>query len=286
MIYTISNDRLTADINSRGAELVSLRSKAQEYIWQGGKWEEHAPVLFPACGRIVGNTYTYGGKSYNMGKHGFAFKNEFMLHEQSENRLVLVLEENEETYASFPFEFRLVAEFVLNGATLEVNFTVFNNDGKVMPFMFGWHPGFNLFGECPIESHVLDFGETNCLTQHLTTDIKFISGAVAAYPIEGGKYTLCEEEIYSQDTLIFSDTLGKVTMSAPESERSITVTWSDNLPYLAIWKWPLADQRYLCIEPWSGLPGDGVTPEVWENRLHIFLESGDSETFAYTVKCK
>ena len=273
MIYTISNDKLTADINSVGAELVSLRSKTEEYIWQGGAWKEHAPVLFPACGRLVGNTYTLAGKSYAMGKHGFAYKNDFMVHEHSENRLVLILEENEESYASFPFEFRLVAEFVLNGASLEVNFTVYNNDEKVMPFMFGWHPGFCLWGDTPIEDFVLDFGETNSVTHHLCTDNKFISGAVEAYPLKDGKYNICEEEIYSQDTLVLSDTLGKVTLSAPDSERELSISWSDNLPYIAIWKWPLADQRYICLEPWSGLPGDGVSAEVWENRINISLAS-------------
>ncbi|MBR7116160.1 MAG: aldose 1-epimerase family protein [Clostridia bacterium] len=286
MIYTIKNDRLTAQIDSLGAQLISLASRELEYIWQGDIWKEHAPVLFPACGRIVNNTYTYRGKEYTMGKHGFAFKSEFELLEHSENRLVLVLEDNADTYESYPFEFKLIAEFLLEGSVLKANFTVYNDDEKAMPFMFGWHPGFTLWGEEPIESFTLDFGETDGLTQHLCTETKYISGAVAAYPLKDGIYTLSEEEIYSQDTLIFSDTEGKVTMRSPESERSIEVTWSDNLPYLAIWKWPKTEARYLCIEPWSGLPGDGVTPEDLEKRLNITLASGDSETFEYTVKCK
>ena len=31
-------------------------------------WKHHAPVLFPTCGRIVNDTYTYGGKTYHMGE--------------------------------------------------------------------------------------------------------------------------------------------------------------------------------------------------------------------------
>lgn len=287
MVYTIKSDKLTAKIESRGAELISLASKEQEYIWQGGAWKDHAPLLFPACGRIVGNTYTYAGKSYTMGIHGFARASEFALHEISDNRLVLVLKDYPESYASFPFEFRLVAEFVLVGEMLTVNFTVYNNDEKAMPFMLGWHPGFVLWGEGAFETFELDFGETNCVIHHPTTDTKFISGAIASYPLKDGKYKLCPEEIYALDALIFSDTLGKVKLSSPTTtERSVEVTWSENLPYVAFWKWPSEDTRYLCIEPWSGLPGDGVTPEVWENRLNITLESGDSETFTYTVKCK
>ena len=286
MIYTIKNEKLTASVNSIGAELISLKSSEQEYIWQGGIWREHAPVLFPACGRINKDTYTYGGKEYKMGIHGFTRRSEFSLVEAADDRLVLELSENPETLASYPFSFKLTAEFTLRDDTLGVSFTVSNTNAEPMPFMFGWHPGFNLWGDAPIESFVLDFGDTNGVTHHLVNDMKFISGAIEAYPLEGGKYTLNEAEIYSQDTLIFSDTTGHVRMSTPKSEREIEVSWSDNLPYLAIWKWATPDARYLCIEPWSGLPGDGVTPEIWEQRLNVTLESGKSETFVYAVKCK
>ncbi|MBR2930803.1 MAG: hypothetical protein IKC32_06195 [Clostridia bacterium] len=286
MIYTISNGTLTAKIDSMGAELISLASAAEEYIWQGEIWNSHAPVLFPACGRIVGNTYTYQGKSYNMGKHGFAHTSDFAAETVEDDRLVLAIETTPESYASFPFEFKLEAEFALEGDTLRVSFTVYNKDGAAMPFMFGWHPAFNLLGDEPVETYKLHFGETNCLTHHLLTDTKFVSGAIEAYPIEGGEYTISEEEIYSQDTLIFSDTLGKVKLYNPACERSLEISWSDNLPYLALWKWPLSSARYICIEPWSGLPGDGVSAEVWENRLNVTLPAGEQESFVYTVKCK
>lgn len=286
MIYTIKNEKLTARFESRGAELISLASENGEYVWQGGAWKDHAPILFPACGRIVNNTYTYAGNTYNMGIHGFARQSEFALKEISESKLVLVLEDYPESYASFPFKFTLTAEYELKGETLYVNYTVYNKDEKEMLYMLGWHPGFNLFGEGAFETFELDFGDTNCLTHHPTTDTKFISGAITAYPLKDGKYNLCPEEIYSLDAIIFSDTLGKVKLSSPTTERSVEVTWSDNLPYVAFWKWPSEDTRYLCIEPWSGLPGDGVTPEVWENRLNSKLASGKSETYTYTVTCK
>ena len=55
MIYTLKNDKLTAEISSLGAELISVKDGAgYEYIWQGEDWNGHAPVLFPLCGRING----------------------------------------------------------------------------------------------------------------------------------------------------------------------------------------------------------------------------------------
>ena len=51
MKYTIHNAVLTAEIDSHGAELCSLRSNltGTEYIWQADPeiWARHAPLLFP-----------------------------------------------------------------------------------------------------------------------------------------------------------------------------------------------------------------------------------------------
>ena len=69
MIHTIKSGKLTAQINDFGAELVSaVGADGYEYIWDGKEyWCHHAPVLFPTCGRIVNDTYTYAGKTYHMG---------------------------------------------------------------------------------------------------------------------------------------------------------------------------------------------------------------------------
>ena len=70
MIHTITSGKLTAKINSFGAELTSVvGADGFDYIWQcpgEGFWADHSPVLFPHCGRILNSTYTYGGVSYDM----------------------------------------------------------------------------------------------------------------------------------------------------------------------------------------------------------------------------
>lgn len=286
MTYTIKSDKLTVGVKSLGAELTSIKSPDFEYVWQGGIWKDQAPILFPACGRLCGNTYTLGGKEYKMGIHGFARSLDFKLTELSESRLVLSASETPETLESYPYRFTLTAEYEISDDTLTVNYTVKNDNDVPMSFMFGWHPGFNLWGDTPIEGFTLDFGDVYCLTHHVTNEMKFLSGAMEAFPLKDGKYNLCEEEIYQQDALIFTETLGKVTLTEPSRERAVTVTWSDNLPYVAFWKWARSDIRYLCVEPWSGVPGDGVTPEVWEDRKNLTIDGGASESFIYTVKCE
>lgn len=286
MTYTIKSEKLTVGVKSLGAELASIKSNDFEYVWQPGIWEDQAPILFPTCGRLCGNTYTLGGKEYKMDIHGFASDLDFKLTELTESRLVLSASETPETLESYPFRFTLTAEYEIAGDTLTAKYTVKNDNDGPMSFMFGWHPGFNLWGDTPIEDFTLDFGDVYCLTHHVTNEMKFLSGAMEAFPLKDGKYNLCEEEIYQQDALIFTETLGKVTLTEPTRERAVTVTWSDNLPYVAFWKWARSDVRYLCVEPWSGVPGDGVTPEVWEERKNLTIGGGASESFVFTVKCE
>lgn len=286
MIYTISDGKIRASINTLGAELCSLTYSGEEYMWRGDIWPSHAPVLFPICGRLVDGKYEHSGKEYAMRIHGFAKSSEFIPEELGDARLVLSLASNFATLEVYPFDFKVYAIYEIKDDALHFDFKVENKGDVTMPFMFGWHPAFALWGEGDIGSFSLDFGDTTCLTHHLLTETKFVSGAMEAYPIEGGIYPLNEEELYSQDTLIFSDTEGVCRLYREGDEREVELAWSDNLPYLAIWKWPKSEARYLCLEPWSGIPGDGVTPEVLKKKVVVQLDSGCSETFSYTVKCK
>ena len=51
MQYTIQNEVFTVVIDSKGAELSSMKSRASgtEYVWQADPeiWARHAPILFP-----------------------------------------------------------------------------------------------------------------------------------------------------------------------------------------------------------------------------------------------
>lgn len=286
MIYTIRSNDMAASVDTLGAQLISLKKDGFEYMWQGTPWPKHAPVLFPICGRLKDGKYALRGEEYNMAIHGFAATSEFKVVSHSEDKLVLSLSESAQTLASYPFRFTLVAEYSLATDVLEAKYTVKNNDSAIMPYMFGWHPAFALWGEEPISDFTLDFGDTPAMTHHLLTEAKFVSGAIESYPVEGGKMPIDEAELYSQDTIIFSDTEGEVTLTSRASKHAVALTYSDNLPYLAIWKWPLTEARYICLEPWSGIPGDGVTDEDMDKKVTDKLAPGESATYAYCVNCK
>ena len=105
MNYTISNDKLRVQISDLGAELQSVVNLADgcEYIWQGDAkyWGDRAPTLFPICGRFFGGKYTYRGKTYEMGSHGFAAKQVFVVSAKKEDSITFALTDNDATRAQY-----------------------------------------------------------------------------------------------------------------------------------------------------------------------------------------
>ena len=284
MIYTLKNDKLTVEVNSLGAELSSVKSsEGHEYIWQGEEWKKHAPVLFPICGGLLNSSFTYGTRAYPMEKHGFARVSEFEAIEITDESLTLVLRSDEKTLEIYPFEFVLYAKYTIDGNTLKACYTVENAGKQIMPYMFGWHPAFTLDGTDEICSFYVDFGGKNQLMRHTLQHGPFVNPFYTPYPLKDGRYYLNEEEIYANDTMIFRDVPTTVKLAGGNQAHEITLSYSENLPFLCIWKAPTSSARYICLEPWSHVPADGETEENFLSRQMARLSPADKENYDYTV---
>ena len=105
MLYTIENEKIKLTVTDLGAEIISLILKKTntEYIWQGNAeyWAGHAYNLFPICGRLLENKYTYRGKTYEMNQHGFSRRVVHTLKEMTENSLTFSLTDSEITYTAY-----------------------------------------------------------------------------------------------------------------------------------------------------------------------------------------
>ena len=290
MNYKIQNDNLTVTVSSLGAELVSVVGKdGYEYIWQnasGEFWGGHAPLLFPHCGRILNSEYTYGGERYEMGIHGFARKMEFELVNQEADSLVFSLKPSEETKKIYPFDFELIAEYKIAENALFANFTVQNKDKKLLPYMFGWHPGFNLDDKngAKTEDFYIDFGDVEECSCYPLQNGGFVAPDSYAYSLPNGKYQLSEEENAREGTMIFVGTGNCAKLYSQKSEHGVELSYSKNIPYFCIWKWESADAKYICLEPWSDVPGDGVTPENFDTKKMSRLQAGEKASYEYSIK--
>ena len=280
----IKNEYYAITVSTKGAELISvLGSDGKEYMWQKsaeGFWEDHAPILFPVCGRLLGQRYTYRGKEYEMDVHGFAKDFEFAVVSKEGSHITMSLSSNEAIRKIYPFDFSIIANYELRGKEIIFSFTVTNRSDEAMPYMFGWHPGFALpTGEgVDIESYKLDIGKEELEWIPLQNG-PFASPESKRYSLEGGIYRLNEEEIYKNDTMIFKGQPSRLTMTADGSDYYLGLEWSDNLPYLCIWKDEFNAAKFVCLEPWSGVPADGVTPENFDERKMLRLPPKESESF-------
>lgn len=297
MLITLHNQELSCSIDTLGAQMMSIQGRdGCEYLWQGDPkyWSDRAPTLFPFIGRLTDDSYCFHGKVYKMGIHGFAAMMEFDRKEQSEDRLVLVLNSNLVTLVMYPFDFTLEITYQLRGACLEITYCVRNKDRVTMPFAIGGHPGFRVpldHGE-RFEDYVLEFSQI-CRPDRLGfTPAVYLSGHDEAFALKEGKILPLKHELFDDDAVILKNMDREVTLCSTVSGRSVTVRYP-NMPYLGIWHWPKTDAPYVCIEPWTSLPSRQdvveelscksdlihILPgEIYRNTWSITISKGDRRT--------
>src|SRR5690348_4374973 len=159
----ISTPQLSAEIHPLGAQLYSLRDQAgRDLQWNGDPaiWKGRAPILFPIVGALVGNAYRLDGRVYALSRHGFARDRLFSLISAGPANAQLRLDWDAETFAVYPFRFRLDMHFQLSGVSLRISASLRNlEDRETLPASFGFHPAFRWplpYGETR-SGHFLEF---------------------------------------------------------------------------------------------------------------------------------
>ena len=98
-MISISNESLAISIAEAGAELQSIyhNQTGLEYLWSGDArfWGKKSPVLFPVVGGLKNSIYSYNGKEYSLGRHGFARDKSFRVVENASSSVTLLLTEDE-----------------------------------------------------------------------------------------------------------------------------------------------------------------------------------------------
>ena len=126
---TISSNRLSAEVDPLGAELVRLTTRdGHELLWDGDAafWTGHAPILFPIVGMLNQGRYRLNDKTFAMPKHGFARSSMFEMVDRGNDGVTLSIKDSEATRAIYPFAFRLDINFEIAGSALSVTARVTN----------------------------------------------------------------------------------------------------------------------------------------------------------------
>jgi galactose mutarotase-like enzyme len=250
-LHEMSNGTLSATVKADGAELCSLCDAAgTEMLWQAAPvWPRHAPVLFPIVGRLKDDTLLHEGRTYRLTQHGFARDKRFAWLHRGATACRLVLHEDAETRAVYPFAFRLEIAFALDDDALEQRFTLTNPGREVLPASLGAHPGFAwpLVDGVDKATHVLEFAEPE------TAPIQRLTGGLLQpepqpTPIAGQTLAL-KPDLFAADALILTEPASQsVRYTAPDAP-AVEVAW-EGFRQLGIWSRDGGD--FLCIEPWHG----------------------------------
>ena len=134
MEYILNNEQLTVTFTTKGGTICSIEdSQGIEYLWQGDAtyWSGQAPILFPICGGLRDDKALIGDDlETQMPRHGIVRKREWEMIEKDEKHIVFEITSNIETKVMFPYDFRLLAKYTLEGRSLKITYEVGNTDTK------------------------------------------------------------------------------------------------------------------------------------------------------------
>jgi galactose mutarotase-like enzyme len=247
----IASPYLSAAINPLGAELTSLKDADGGELMTDADpafWAGHAPILFPIVGRLNGDVLRIDGREYPMKQHGFARRKIFAVVAHEAASATFRLSADEETRASYPFEFALEIAFTLREATLTVDVVVSNQGGTPMPASIGFHPAF---------AWPLPYGQSRG-EHRITFDaddsgpIKRIADGLIAgdrpSPLDGRTLHLADD-LFADDALVWDPVQSDSVTYGAETGPRLRIDFPDT-PQLGIWTKPGA--RFVCVEPWHG----------------------------------
>ena len=272
-IISLSNDVISAQINTLGAELCSLKNtENKDFIWEGDPayWGKHSPVLFPIVGTLKNNTYTHNNKEYILTRHGFARDMEFELVDLTANTATFSIQSNSTTLASYPFQFELQIQYTLLHSTLEIAYKVINKDTTEIPFSIGAHPAFALPGN--FENYSLEFEKVEPL-EYTLLENDLVSTQTETIATNSNFVPLTHK-LFERDALIFKKLESK-SLTIVEKEIPRLKVHFEDFPNLGIWT--KVGAPFLCIEPWFGYSDTTETNgDLFEKEGIIVLKSTDT----------
>lgn len=269
----IENEFLTAEINLHGAELASLVNKEDgtEYMWQADPkvWARHAPVLFPIVGALKDDEYQLDGKTYHMTRHGFARDLDFTVINHEDSSVDLELRDNETTHAKYPYAFRLVLSYKLDGHELSVGYHVENPSDSEMYFSIGAHPAFNIPMAQGLQFDDYSFKFTpEAKRTRVGLDGKYADFA-AGKTVDENTLPL-SLDLFKNDALIYvlDGKQTAMTLSTPKDKHSVSLS-VDGAPYVGIWSNYPTPGAFCCIEPWWGVADEPTSDGDFKTKRGI-----------------
>ncbi|MEM7726322.1 MAG: aldose epimerase [Cyanobacteria bacterium P01_A01_bin.45] len=194
------------------------------------------PILFPICGNLPNDTYTYDGKEYTLKQHGFARNSSWEAHSVVSDegvKIELTLNSNEETKKVYPFDFRLCFTYKIYGNTLEIQQLYSNlSNSQTLVFSSGFHPYF-----LTVDKNQLQFEIPSGQYQDQST--KEIHNF-------DGNFDFDRSEI---DVGFQNLSANCATVTDNSRKLKLQLDFDDTFSTLVFWT--LKGKNFYCLEPWT-----------------------------------
>jgi len=286
-MFTLENDSLRIVINPAGAELSSLFNKSTglEYLWSGDAkfWGKKSPVLFPIVGTLKDNQYFFDDQAYQLGRHGFAREKIFSVTEQTPAALRFELQNDEHTFAVFPFEFTFSVHYTIEENRLSVTYDVTNNGTRTMYFSVGGHPAFRLplVKELRYDDYFLLFNEKENTGRWPISSEGLIETAPLPFLQNSNQLPLSKSLFYKDAIVLKALQSDEVQLKSDKHPSGFTFSFK-GFPYLGIWA--AKDADFICIEPWCGIADSVETNQLLVDKEGIIsLAGGENFESTWTV---
>lgn len=246
---TLKKDGIKLIVDKDKFEIISMKKNGCEFMYQRkDAWQKTYPTMFPICGSLKNNSFTYDGKTYTMQQHGF-WKDFTWDVKEVDGRLVAMVKNESGFHMNYPFKFQVRQEISILDAQVHIKTNIKNVGEQRMFFNFGHHPAFQLHGKAGI---------------HFETEEKF-APVYTAYLDSRSEYT----KVTNMNVKTWDFETADSYFSKNSKSRSILL---DNgkqgleirhkAPHIVLWK-TNNKSSFICIEPTYGLP-DKKTDEVWD----------------------
>ena len=288
MIYTISNNLLTLTIDSKGAEIKSIRKDNIEYIHQDDPktWNRSAPFLFPAIGCFKDKVTKFNGMEYKLPKHGFVRDMKTSLVSKTDSSLVFEVKENEESLSYYPFNFIYRVTYTLENNTVNVKIDVVNTNDIVLPFNLGLHPAFRvpLFEKEQFEDYTIYFNQKDNYT---IPSIDLQSGLIdwnkPMHEFKDFDTLPLNYDDYKNDALVFDNVkFDEITLKNNDSGYGIKLSFND-FKTVGIWTPNHVNANFVCLEPWIGCADAPTSSGNFVDKKDV-INLNPQETFSTTYK--
>lgn len=245
--YILSDETAGSQVEvvpERGGIVTLWRIQGQEILYLDAERYTHPelsvrggiPILFPICGNLVDNTYTYNGQQYTLKQHGFARDLPWFVSEQltqeDKASITVVLNSNEQTREVYPFDFKVAFTYQLQGNTLEIRQEYTNLSSEPMPFSTGFHPYFVTVDKSQLEFEIpgKEYQQKGNPEKHSFN----------------GNFDFNLDEI----DVSFEQLSGK-SASVTDNNRKFKLTLEYDDTYSTLVFWTVKGKDFYCLEPWS-----------------------------------